>query len=232
MRRTTARPARTGGSTARRSSGRSRRAKATKPSVPLLTPTQAREGAGLLLVGLGLLGLVSVLVGGGPMLDRLREDIQGAFGFGWPLPIGTAIALGALWIWPRPLPLHRAHIVAGLVGALALLGLLSVADRPAGGALGYLVAHVIASLAGSVGAALILTLVLLLVAIVTFRLSVGTVLVAVVATGRAAYAERQRLEALVRRPEKEALPEAATIAPSPRKRALAALAGVSPEVAA
>ena len=222
MRRTTARSARSGGSTARRSSGRSRRARASRPSVPLLTPTQAREGAGLLLVGAGLLGLVSVLVGGGPLLDRLRADLTGTFGYGWPLPLATAIALGALWIWPRPLPLHRAHVAAGLVGALALLGLLSVADAPAGGAVGHLVARVVAGPAGAVGAALILTLVVLLVAIVTFRLSLGTLMVAVVATGRAAYAERQRLEALVRRPEKEAAPDA-----GPGRRAIAALAGTA-----
>ncbi|HSR22404.1 MAG TPA: hypothetical protein VLW53_02555, partial [Candidatus Eisenbacteria bacterium] len=91
----------------------------------------------MLLVGAGLLGLVSVLAGGGPMLDRLGDDIQRGFGYGWPLPVGTAIVLGALWIWPRPLPLHRAHVAAGVVGAFALLGLLSVADAPAGGAVGH-----------------------------------------------------------------------------------------------
>ncbi|HSR26602.1 MAG TPA: DNA translocase FtsK, partial [Candidatus Eisenbacteria bacterium] len=120
----------------------------------------------------------------------------------------------------RPLPLHRAHVAAGLVGAFALLGLLGVADAPAGGAVGHLVARVVAGPAGPVGAALILTLVLLLVAILTFRLSLGTVLVAVVATVRAAYAERQRLEALVRRPEKDAAPEA-----RPNRRAISAPAG-------
>jgi len=156
------------------------------------------------------------------MLDRLRDDIQGAFGMGWPLPVGAAIVLGGLWIWPRPLPIHRAHIGIGVVGALALLGLLSVADGPAGGAVGHLVSVVLARLAGSVGAALILTLVLLLVAIVTFRLSLGTVLVAVVATARAAYAERQRLEGLVKRPQPEA---AAAQEPRTRRRGIAALAG-------
>jgi DNA segregation ATPase FtsK/SpoIIIE, S-DNA-T family len=174
----------------------------------------------VLLVGAGLIGAVSVLVGGGPLLDRLRDDIQAGFGFGWPLPLSTAIALGALWIWPRPLPLHRAHVAAGLVGALAVLGLLSVADAPAGGAVGHLVARVVAGPAGPVGAALILTLVLLLVAILTFRLSLGTLLLAIVATVRAAYAERKRLEALVRRPEKDAAPGLTS-----RRRAIAALAG-------
>jgi len=177
------------------------------------------------LVGAGLLALVSVLVGGGPLLDQLRADIQGAFGLGWPLPVGAAIAIGGLWIWPRPLPVHRAHVGIGVVGALALLGLFSVADAPAGGAVGHVVSAVIARLAGSVGAALILTLVLLLVAVVTFRLSLGTVLVAVVATARAAYAERQRLEDLVKRPQAEAA--AAGPEPRPRRRGIAALAGAA-----
>jgi S-DNA-T family DNA segregation ATPase FtsK/SpoIIIE len=172
-----------------------------------------------------------VLVGGGPMLDRLREDVQGAFGIGWPLPVGAAIALGALWIWPTPPPLRGAHVAAGVVGALALLGLFSVADGPAGGAVGHLVSQLLAGVAGPAGAALILTLVILVAAVVTFRFSVGTVLVAAVATVRAAYAERQRLEGLVRRPV-PSLDEAAAAA-QPRLRrsgpAEAAAAAVAPE---
>ena len=178
------------------------------------------------LAGSALVCLVSVLVGGAPLLDRLRADIEDAFGFGWPLPIGAAMALGGLWLWPQPLPLRRAHVGAALVGALALLGLLSVADGPAGGTVGHLVARVIAGLVGPVGAALILALVLLLAAIVAFRFSVGTLLVAVVATGRAAYAERQRLEALVRRPPAESADV------KPRRRAIAALEGGPAEIEA
>jgi DNA segregation ATPase FtsK/SpoIIIE-like protein len=183
----------------------------------------------VVLVGVALLCLVSVLIGGAPFLDRLHAGIQGAFGYGWLLPVAAAIALGGLWIWPHPVPLRRAHVAAGLVGAVAVLGLFSVADAPAGGAVGHLVDRVLAGVVGAVGAALILTLVLVLAAIVTFRFSVGTVLVAAVATARAAYAERQRLEGLVRRPKAEAGagPEAA----KPRRRALAAAlagAGVGP----
>jgi DNA segregation ATPase FtsK/SpoIIIE-like protein len=180
---------------------------------------------GVLLVGAALLCLVSVLVGGAPLLDRLHGDIQDAFGYGWLIPVAAAMALGVLWIWPHPVPIRGAHVAAGLVGAVSVLGLLSVADAPAGGIVGHLVNRVLAGLAGAVGAALILTLVLVLAAIVTFRFSVGTLLVAAVGTARAAYAERQRLEALVRRPKGEtgAASEPARL----RRRALAAaLAGV------
>jgi len=182
----------------------------------------------VLLVGAGLLCLVSVVIGGAPLLDRVHADIQGAFGYGWLIPVASAMALGVLWIWPHPVPLRGAHIAAGVVGAVSVLGLMSVADAPAGGLVGHLVDRVLASVAGAVGAALILTLVLVLAAIVTFRFSVGTVLVAAVATVRAAYAERQRLEALVRRPRDDA---AGAETPKPRRRALAAAlasAGVGP----
>jgi S-DNA-T family DNA segregation ATPase FtsK/SpoIIIE len=185
----------------------------------------------VLLVGAALLCLVSVLVGGAPLLDRLHGDIQGAFGYGWLLPVGAAAALGVLWIWPNPVPLRRAHVVAGLVGAVAVLGLLSVADAPAGGLVGHLVDRALGGVAGPVGAALILTLVLVLAAIITFRFSLGTVMVAAVATARAAYAERQRLEALVRREPKE---EGDAAAPKPRRRVLTAAlasAGVGPPAA-
>jgi S-DNA-T family DNA segregation ATPase FtsK/SpoIIIE len=186
----------------------------------------------VLLVGVALFALVSVLVGGAPLLDRVHGDMQGAFGDGWLLPVAASMALGVLWIWPHPVPLRGPHVAAGLVGALAVLGLFSVADAPAGGLVGRLVDRVLAGMAGAVGAALILTLVLVLAAIVTFRFSVGTVLVAAVATARAAYAERQRLESLVRRPRPDA--GAAAEAGQPRRRGLAAAlasAGVGPPAA-
>jgi S-DNA-T family DNA segregation ATPase FtsK/SpoIIIE len=178
---------------------------------------------------MALLCLVSVLIGGAPLLDRVHRDIQDGFGYGWLIPVAAAMALGVLWIWPHPVPLRRAHVLAGLVGAVAVLGLLSVADAPAGGIVGHLVDRVLAGVAGAVGAALILTLVLTLAAIVTFRFSVGTVLVAAVATVRAAYAERQRLEGLVRPARAEE--GAAAGAAKPGRRALAAAlaaAGVGP----
>jgi S-DNA-T family DNA segregation ATPase FtsK/SpoIIIE len=155
--------------------------------------------AGVVLAGAGLLCVVSLAVGGGPLLDRLRAGILGSFGYGWPLPVGGAIALGGLWIWPHPPPLRWGHVTAGLTGALAFLGILSVGEAHAGGSVGHVVERLVAGPAGPAGAALLLSLVLLIAGIVTFRFSVGTVMVATVATARAAYAERQRLDGLVRR---------------------------------
>ena len=135
---------------------------------------------------------------GGPLLERLHAFVSGAFGVGWPLPVGASIALGAFWIWPRSPRLRAVHIAAGLVGGLALLGLLSLASAPAGGVAGRSVLGLVAERTGSVGALVILSLVLLLGAIVAFRFSLGTVLLGAVAAARAAYQERRRLEGLVK----------------------------------
>src|SRR5207247_5416461 len=110
-------------------------------------------------------------------------------------------------------------------GALALLGLLSLASAQAGGSLGHLVLRLFAGPAGSAGALLLLVLVLLLAAIIAFRFSLGTVMLGAVATVRAAYEERQRLDGLVRRPKAE--PEAAQGARQGR-RGTAATAAATP----
>ena len=155
----------------------------------------------MVVFGAGVLCLVALVVGGGPLLNRLNTFILGAFGYGWPLPVGAAIAIGVLWIWPKPPPLRGAHLAAGLVGGLALVGLLSLASAPAGGDVGRTVLGVVAGPAGTVGALVILSLILVLGAIVAFRFSLGTLLLGAVATARAAYEERRRLESLVKRPQ-------------------------------
>src|SRR5262245_40935554 len=147
LRRSTARPTRSRPQASRRTPARSRRARA-RPSAPPLSPTQAREAFGLLVAGSGLLALVSLLVGGGPLLQQIRQLVEGTFGYGWPLPVGAAFVLGGLWIWPHPSPLRRTPLAAGLVGGLALLGLLSLASAPAGGSLGHLVMRLFAGPAG------------------------------------------------------------------------------------
>jgi DNA segregation ATPase FtsK/SpoIIIE-like protein len=157
--------------------------------------------AGVVVFGAGVLCLVALVVGGGPLLNRLNTLVLGAFGYGWPLPVGAAIAIGVFWIWPKPPPLRGAHLAAGLVGGLALVGLLSLASASAGGAVGHTVLGVVAGPAGTVGALVILSLVLVLGAIVAFRFSLGTLLLGAVATARAAYEERRRLESLVKRPQ-------------------------------
>ena len=157
----------------------------------------------MVVFGAGVLCLVALVVGGGPLLESLHTFLLRAFGYGWPLPVGAAIAIGFLWIWPKPPPLRGAHLTAGLVGGLAFAGLLSLASAPAGGDVGRTVLRLVAGPTGTVGALVILSLVLVLGAIVAFRFSLGIMLLGAVATARAAYEERQRLEGLVKRPQKD-----------------------------
>jgi S-DNA-T family DNA segregation ATPase FtsK/SpoIIIE len=137
---------------------------------------------------------------GAPVLTRLHAFVWGTFGYGWVVPVAAAVVLGGLWIWPRPVPIRGANLLAGLLSVVALLGVSSVASAPAGGAVGRLVAHVVAGTFGPAGGVLVLCLLLLLGMIVSFRFSLGTVLLGAVATARAAYEERQRLEGLIKRP--------------------------------
>ena len=157
--------------------------------------------AGLVVFGTGLLSLVSMVIVGGPLLNRLHAVVWGGFGYSWPLAAGAAIGIGLLWIWPKPPPLGSAHLLAGLLGGLAMDGLFSLASAQAGGGVGRSVLRLVAGPAGNAGALVILSLVLVAAAIVAFRFSLGTVLLGAVATARAAYEERQRLEGLVKRPQ-------------------------------
>jgi S-DNA-T family DNA segregation ATPase FtsK/SpoIIIE len=164
----------------------------------------------VLLIGIGLLALASVVADGGPMLQRVHVVVWSTFGYGWPLPVVAALGVGVLWVWPRSPALRWPHLTAGALCGLSLLGLLSLASAPAGGRLGRDVQHVLIGSAGTVGALLVLSLVLVVTAIVAFRFSLGTLLLGAVATARAAYEERERLEALVRGRRAAAPPEAGT----------------------
>jgi DNA segregation ATPase FtsK/SpoIIIE, S-DNA-T family len=166
---------------------------------PILTPTQAREAAGVVLAGLGVLCLVAMLAGGGPLLNGLHGGVLRIFGVGWPIPVAAAVGLGVLWIWPKSPELRPTDVGAGLAGTLAILGLMSLANGTAGGSLGRAVEQLIASLAGRPGALVLLSLVLVLSLIVGFHFSLGATLVGLAEAMQAGYAERQRIESLVRR---------------------------------
>jgi DNA segregation ATPase FtsK/SpoIIIE, S-DNA-T family len=140
-----------------------------------------------------------MLAGGGPLLNNLHGGVLKIFGVGWPIPIAAAVGLGALWLWPKSPELRPTDVGAGLGGALATQGLLSLASAGAGGSLGGAVEQLIASLAGRPGALVILSLVLVLSLIVGFHFSVGATLVGLAEAMQAGYAERQRIESLVRR---------------------------------
>jgi S-DNA-T family DNA segregation ATPase FtsK/SpoIIIE len=153
--------------------------------------------------------------------------VWGTFGFGWPLPVAAALGLGALWVWPRSPALRWPHLTAAGLCALSVLGLLSLTSAPAGGRLGRGVQHALTGTAGNVGALLVLSLVLVVTAIVAFRFSLGTLLLGAVATARAAYEERERLEALVRR--RQTVPPAGSEAPAAAHQAVpSALTATAP----
>jgi len=168
--------------------------------MPVLTPLQLREVMAVLFLAVALLSLVSMLWGGGPLLQGLRQQIERGFGYGWPLPVAGLLFFGGRWMWPAAGRVSRAGVTAALVAGLALLGLLSLGSATAGGSVGRSVAHLIVGLTGGVGAVVVLALGLLVGAIVAFQFSPGAVLAGAAGAIRAAYAERRRLESLVRVP--------------------------------
>ncbi|MBO0762745.1 MAG: hypothetical protein J2P40_15840, partial [Candidatus Dormibacteraeota bacterium] len=144
-----------------------------------------------------------MLVGGGPLLAGIHALVLQVFGVGWPLPVAAALALGGVLIWPEG-AVPRPIVVGGTaLAGLALFGLLSVGSHAAGGALGEAVGDLVAGLAGRPGAVVLLTVLLLLGLVVAFRFSPGGILLRAMHAGQAAYAERRRLDGLVRRTRAE-----------------------------
>ena len=112
---------------------------------------------------------------------------------------------GVFLIWPRA-PRVRLIDVASLLAVTAsVLGLLALLDV-GGGSVGASISWWVASYVGPWGAGVIFGMALLLGLIVAFHFSPAATLGAVAATWRATHAERQRIEALVRRvgPKEEA----------------------------
>jgi DNA segregation ATPase FtsK/SpoIIIE, S-DNA-T family len=179
----------------------------------------------VVLAGLGVLCLVAMLAGGGPLLNNLHAAVLRIFGVGWPIPVAAAVGLGVLWIWPKSPELRPTDVGAGLSGALAIQALLSLASAGAGGSLGGTVEQLIASLVGRPGALVVLSLVLVLSLIVGFHFSVGATLVGLAEAMQAGYAERQRIESLVRRAKGDK-PEPVAALPAPAGGSAAA--GVEP----
>ena len=180
-------------STRRRSRGTAR---PSVPRRPVLTPELRREIAGVLLVGLGLLAGLALVRGSGPLLVGLRTLLVVTFGIGSPLVVIAAIGGGALLVWPHGPEIRRLQLVAGAAAGLGLLGLLSLASAPAGGAAGH-VALRLAFVAGPVGGPLVLV-----VALVVSTVAAGRVSVAAAASlaVRAIRAGGRRLPDLARLP--------------------------------
>lgn len=167
-------------------------------------------------MGAALLSAIAMLVAGAPpLLATMHRGIFEIFGFGWPLPVVAALALGALLIWPvRVLPRPR-DAFAILVGVAALFGLLTIVRAEAGGMVGHVVSGLLVGLVGDAGAILLLVVVLLLSLVVAFHFSVGDVALSMTQAARTAYTERQRVEELVQRSQGKA---GGTTPRSPRRR--------------
>ncbi|HLQ61893.1 MAG TPA: DNA translocase FtsK [Candidatus Acidoferrales bacterium] len=202
MRRSTARSPRA--TRARRGRSRSARRK------PLLTPLQAREAAGVLLLLLGVLTLV------------LRAPAAEVFGAAWPVAAVGALLAGVFVLWPGT-KLRWLDVLAVVLAALALVGLFTLAAQ-AGGRVGAAVAGFGLALGGLWASWALLLAVLVVGLIVAFHFSPGAVIAGVLAAVRAGYAERRRLQGLLRpspragvelRPVRGPKPAAPTPEPEP-----------------
>jgi DNA segregation ATPase FtsK/SpoIIIE-like protein len=184
----------------RRSGSRGRTSgPARKRTRPLLTPVQAREATGVALIGLGLLFFIA-----------FAPVLKAAFGWGAPLVVVLVLGGGVYLIWPRAPRVRLLDVAALLVIAGSVLGLLALVEV-GGGSTGEGIAWWVTSYVGEWGAGVIFGMALLLGLIVAFHFSPAATLSAMAATARAAHAERQRIEALVRRAgpkAAEALPKA------------------------
>ena len=133
---------------------------------------------------------------------------------------------GLYLIWPKA-PAVRLIDIASLVAiTISTLGILDL-TRLGGGAAGVGISWWVASYVGPWGAGVIFGMGLLLGLIVVFHFSPAATLAAMAATARAAHAERQRIEALVRKagprrveaapakPAKNAPPSPAPAPPEP-----------------
>src|SRR5947209_10238371 len=196
MRSSTARSSRSS-SSARRSRPTRQSKRARRPSQPLLTPRQAREVAGVLVILFGLLGVVAVVSTTGSALGGFRSFWRDGFGMAWPIPLLLILTVGFYLIWPEPPEPRRLDVAAAVISAVAVIGLVELAWG-AGGRAGYSIDGVLTGLAGPVGAAIVLGAGLLLGLIVAFHFSLGSVLLGAGGVIRAGYAERKRLDGLVK----------------------------------
>ncbi len=152
---------------------------------------------GVVLLLAGLLAVVAELGGGTPFLGSIHGFLQGAFGAAWGVPVVLAIGLGSYLIYPQALPVRFLDVLAGAVALTAAVGLLGVAGGAGGGA-GRAIASAVETVLGPAGAGILMVGLILLGLIVAFHFSPGAMIAAVVHAAQAAYAERERLDRLVR----------------------------------
>ena len=156
----------------------------------------------MLLILAGVLGLIAAASLPGSLLGGIRDWLFASFGRAWFVPVALMIGSGAYLLWPyapRPRPLD---LVSGAVALLSLVGLFGMAGN-SGGGLGAGIDQALVEVVSRPGAWVLLSAGLVIGLIVTLHFSPGAVIKAIVRGGQAAYAERQRLEALVAMPRSE-----------------------------
>jgi S-DNA-T family DNA segregation ATPase FtsK/SpoIIIE len=200
MRRTTSRGSRHSTSGSRRAprAKRPRPARHKRVTRPHLSPRQGREITGVLLILVALLGLLALASNAGSILRSTRDLRVITFDRAWFVPVGAALGLGAYLLWPkapRPRPLD---VLSGLVAVLSLIGIFGLLGH--GGSAGLAIDQVLFPVVGQWGAWALLVALLVIGLIVTIHFSPGAILAGMVGAGRAAYAERLRLQNLVSPP--------------------------------
>ncbi|MGH7777618.1 MAG: DNA translocase FtsK [Candidatus Dormibacterales bacterium] len=171
------------------------------------------------MTGAGLILLVAVAAGGEKGSAGIGAATLKGFGWAWPLTVLALLAGGVYLVWPERPRVRRFDVAAAAVGGLGLTGLLGAFAR--GGAVGRVIDGAAAARLGAWGAGLLLLVIFLLGLVVVARFSPGAILGGVLAAARAGYAERERLNRLVRR----AAPEPAPPRPSEPAVPEPALAG-------
>ena len=211
MRRTTTRSSRSANGARRAASSRPRaaRGKRKTPARPTLTPRQGREIAGVLLILAALLSLLAIASNAGSILNGLHDWLMASFGRAWFVPVGVALAVGTYLIWPKAPRPRPVDVVSGIVAVISLVGLFDLAAN-AGGSAGHGVAQVVEQVVGHWGAWALLVAGLVIGLIVTVHFSPGAMIATLIRAGRAAFAERNRLERLVS-PPASAVPAAAKV---------------------
>jgi DNA segregation ATPase FtsK/SpoIIIE, S-DNA-T family len=200
MRRTTSRGSRHSTAGARRTSraARSRTGRTKRATRPHLTKRQGREITGVLLILVALLGLLALASNAGSILTGLRDWLNTIFDRAWFVPVGAALGLGAYLLWPKAPRPRPVDLVSGAVAVISLVGIFGLVGH--GGSVGQDISGAAVQVFGHLGAWAVLIALLVIGLIVTVHFSPGALLATVVATGRAAYAERLRLENLVSPP--------------------------------
>ena len=200
MRRTTSRGSRHSTAGARRTSraARSRTGRTKRAARPHLTKRQGREVTGVLLILVALLGLLALASNAGSILTGLRDWLNTTFDRAWFIPVGATLGLGAYLLWPKAPRPRPVDLVSGAVAVISLVGIFGLVGH--GGSVGQGIDSAAIQVFGHAGAWAVLIALLVIGLIVTVHFSPGALLATVVATGRAAYAERLRLENLVSPP--------------------------------